>query len=399
MPSDASPAAILGQPLALPCGAVLKNRIAKSAMSDSLGDGRGNPTGAQSRLYRRWAEDGLALSIVGEVQPSPHYPEKPGNLVLAEDADAGAFRDLTRSATEPVADLWAQLGHAGALAHAPISHPKGPSALDVNGLTCEAMSAAEIRALPGLFATAAARAKSLGFTGVQIHAAHGFLLSQFLSPLFNRRTDAYGGSIPNRTAMIAEIVYAVRDAVGPAFPIAIKINSSDQLEGGLTETDALEVLRHLNATPLDIADISGGTYFPGAKPASDSAGGGPYFTDFAKRARAVWDKPLMVTGGFKTRQQAVGAIASGAADMIGLARALCLDTRLPNRWLSEGGDPDFPRFSATVAGGVTAWYTMRLAAMAEDRGEDFAMDLQEALESYEARDATRIRLWKERFGG
>lgn len=238
--------ASLFQPLELPCGMILKNRIAKSAMSDSLGDGRGDPTDAQIRLYERWAKGGLAVSIVGEVQGNPHFAEKPGNLVLWPASDVERFMALARAGSVNGAQLWLQLSHAGAMAHPPISDPKGPSALDIPGLTCSALTLKEVSDLPSEFARTAHMAKKLGFGGVQIHAAHGFLLSQFLSPLFNRRDDNYGGSVTNRMRLLLEVAHEVRTAVGPSFPIAVKLNATDQLEGGFHEDDALAVIAALD---------------------------------------------------------------------------------------------------------------------------------------------------------
>ncbi len=236
----------LAHPLTLPCGVTLKNRIAKSAMSDSLGDGAGNPTDDQIRLYERWAKGGLALSIIGEVQGSPHFAEKPGNLILDGHSDRGLFERLAKAGATGNAQLWLQLGHAGAMADAPISTPKGPSALDLPGLTCGALSLDEIRALPSEFARTASLAKQHGFSGVEIHAAHGFLLNQFLSPLFNRRQDAYGGSLQNRMRLLLKVIAAVRKAVGPAFPVGIKLNATDQLEGGFSEAESIEVVAALD---------------------------------------------------------------------------------------------------------------------------------------------------------
>ncbi|WP_300516245.1 NADH:flavin oxidoreductase/NADH oxidase family protein [Aliiroseovarius sp.] len=388
-------------PLTLPCGVTLKNRIAKSAMSDSLGDGTGHPTEAQMRLYSRWAEGGLALSIIGEVQGVPGYIEKPGNLLLDPASDMDRFRELARLGGANETGLWLQLGHAGALAYAPTSRPKGPSALDLPGLHCEALSRDEIAALPGEFARTARLAREAGFGGVQVHAAHGFVLSQFLSPLFNQREDAYGGSIENRMRLLVQVIDAVRAAVGSRFPIAVKLNSSDQLEGGFAEGEALKVIGALDATSVDLIDISGGTYFPGAKSASDSAGRGPYFLDFARRARAVTTKPLMATGGFKTRAQADKAVSSGAVDMVGLARALVLEPDLPNLWQADRvPEPAFPRFIETPEGGVTAWYTMRMTEIAENRvNGTFAgkIDLSDAMADYDARDAERTKIWLSHF--
>jgi 2,4-dienoyl-CoA reductase-like NADH-dependent reductase (Old Yellow Enzyme family) len=248
------------------------------------------------------------------------------------------------------------------------------------------------------FAKTAKLAQQAGFGGVQIHAAHGFLLSQFLSPLFNKRSDAYGGSIANRMKLILETLDATRAAVGPNFVIAIKLNSSDQLEGGLDEDAALEVVAALDKSSVDLIDISGGTYFPGAKPASDSAGRGPYFITFAKRARTVTSKPLMLTGGFKTRAQAQEAVMSGAVDVIGLARALALEPDLPNLWkVNQTPEPVFPRFPDAPEGGITAWYTMRLTDIGFDTETDSVGDLRQALREYDARDRVRTEIWSRHF--
>jgi len=389
---------VLFKPLELPCGIVLKNRIAKSAMSDSLGDGTGHPTAEQNRLYQRWADGGLAVSIIGEVQPSSSYPEKPGNLVLDPNSGVSKFRALAEHGGKNGAQLWLQLGHAGALAYGPISDPKGPSSLDLPDLLCKGMSLDEIQQISLDFAKTAKLAQETGFGGVQIHAAHGFLLSQFLSPLFNKRSDGYGGTIANRMKLLLQSIEVTREAVGPSFPIAVKLNSSDQLEGGFDEDGALQVVAALDASSVDLIDISGGTYFPGAKAASDSAGRGPYFIEFAKRARTVTSKPLMLTGGFKTRAQAEDAVRSGVVDVIGLARALVLEPNLPNLWMAnQMPEPAFPRFSAAPVGGITAWYTMRLTDIGSDKETDEAGDLSQAIHEYEMRDAKRTEIWARHF--
>ena len=391
---------LLGQPLSLPCGTQLKNRLVKSAMSDSLGDGAGKPTEAQCRLYERWAQGGASLSLIGEVQVSPHYPEKPGNLALVPDANISVLKDLAKRASTKGAQIWPQLGHAGALAHRPISTPKGPSSLDVGGLKCEGMSLEEVRDLPRIYAQAASRAQEAGFSGVSIHAGRGFLLSQFLSPLFTHRADAYGGSVENRFRIIEEIIEAVRQTVGPAYPIGIKINSTDKLEGGLTTRDALDVVRILDATTIDLIDVSGGTYFPGAASSSDGTNSsGPYFIDFAKSAKALTSIPVVLTGGFETRDQALQALQDGSAAAIGLARAMVLDPSLAKNWLSdEGGDPKFPVFDDPPRGGVTAWYSMLLTALGEDSEDQFDQSPADALQAYEKRDASRCEAWRRKFG-
>lgn len=393
------PEAELGHPLELPCGATLKNRLIKSAMSDSLGDGAGSPTETQIRLYERWAEGGAALSLIGEVQVDPRYPEKPGNLVLAPDGDLQAMRALARRGSAHGAHIWPQLGHAGALSHSPISRPRGPSALDVQELRCRGMSLDDICELPGAYARAAVLAKDTGFTGVQIHAGHGFLLSQFLSPLFNRRMDTYGGPIAGRFRIVDEVIDAVRQAVGASFPIGIKINSTDRLVGGLTEEDALQAVRMLDRTSVDLIDISGGTYFPGAEAASDGApSSGPYFLDFAGEAKTLTSIPVVATGGFQTRDQAISAVKGGFVDAVSLARAMALNPELAKTWLSnDGSDPEFPVFCAPPRGSITAWYSMRLTALGDDNESQFDMSPALALEAYEARDERRSETWLQRF--
>ena len=387
------------QPLELPCGTVLKNRIAKSAMSDSLGDGQGNPTPEQERLYERWAEGGAALAIVGEVQGNSSAAEKPGNLVLHPASNLNAFAKLAQSGSAHDMALWPQLGHAGAMAYAPISDPRGPSAINLPGLKCRALTRDEILELPAEFARTAQLAQQAGFGGVQVHAAHGFLLSQFLSPLFNKRTDEFGGSLNARARLLLDVIDEVRAAVGPNFPIALKLNATDQLEGGLSEAESLDVVKLLDATSIDLIDMSGGTYFPGAKSASDSAGSGPYFLNFAKRAREVTRIPFMLTGGFKTLQQCIDAVTNHGIDMIGLARALALDPDLPAKWQTDPThDIQFPRFEQPPEGGVTAWFTMRLTEIGQDKEAQVELRLDQSIRDYEARDQQRTEIWKQHFG-
>lgn len=385
-------------PLTLPCGRVLKNRIIKASMSDSLGDGTGHPTETQMRLYERWAQGGVAASLIGEVQPDHRHAEKPGNLVLNELSNLEMFKALAARGGKHDAGLWLQLGHAGAMAYPPTSTPHGPSALNLPGLHCEAMSLEAIKALPSAMATTARLARQAGFGGVQVHAAHGFLLSQFLSPLFNQREDDYGGNLENRMRLLLEVIHAVREAVGADFPVAVKLNSSDQLEGGFEEAEALQVIAALEHAPIDLIDISGGTYFPGAKSASDARASGPYFVEFAKRARAVTSLPLMATGGFKTLAQAAAAVNDGEIDLVGLARPLALQPELANLWQAgECPEPGFPRFTAPPEGGVTAWYTLRLTQLGEDREHDSLGKLDEVLSEYAARDAARAETWQAHF--
>ncbi len=396
---NSAPTSVLGSSFSLPCGLMLRNRIVKAAMSDSMGDGTGRPTDEQVRLYERWEEGGAALSIIGEVQIGPGHPEKPGNLVLDASADEAAMRRLAASASSG-GRLWPQLGHAGAMSFPPISEPVGPSALDLPGVRCTALSLDEVRELPARFARSAALAKAFGFSGVELHAAHGFLLSQFLSPLFNRRTDAYGGSIEKRGRLVTEVLEAVRSEVGSAFAVGVKINATDELEGGFTEADSLAVIGRLGAAGADLIDISGGTYFPGAASASDRVSSGAYYADVSRRARDVTDVPLMLTGGIKTRAEAERLVESGTADLVGLARTMVLDPWLPQSWTTgSGSDPTFPRFDDPPPGGVTAWFTMQFDSIAAGGSPSNEWTAASALREYEARDAERVVRWNARHRG
>lgn len=393
----------LDQTLTLPCGALLKNRLIKSAMSDSLGDGQGSPSQAQIRLYEKWAQGGFALSIIGEVQIHHLCPEKPGNLVLDHHADKKLLRELSKKASIEGAHIWPQLGHAGALSHKPISQPKGPSALNIDDLNCDGMTIEEVEALPGQYANAALLAKEVGFTGVQVHAGHGFLLSQFLSPLFNQRKDEYGGSIENRSQLIINIINRIRQAVGQSFPIGIKINASDLLEGGVTQEHALETIHLLDNTSLDLIEISGGTYFPGAKSSSDNTTKGVYYTEFSQKAKRKTNIPIMVTGGIKTLAEAQHVLSDDKADLVGVARAVVLNPKLAQTWLKGiNQNPifphfKFPRFESPPPEGITAWYTMRINAIALDQEHKTPLVLETAIEQYLKRDELRCIQWQQRY--
>ena len=366
-------------------------------MSDSLGDGYGNPTKLQMNLYKKWALGGVAASIIGEVQCHPKFAEKPGNLVLNDQSDHAAFKQLAENGTQEEALLWLQLGHAGALTHPPIGIPKGPSKLEYPELSCEALTLDEIKAIPTNFANSARLGQKLGFHGVQIHAAHGFLLSQFLSPLFNKRSDHYGGTIMNRMRLLMETIEEVNLAINQQFAITLKINSSDQIEGGLVEEDSLKVINALDHKKIDLIDISGGTYFPGAKSSSERASKGAYFTDYAQLARTRTSIPLMATGGFKAKDQAAKAISDKIIDCVGLARALILDPFLPSTWHKSSKNPEFPNFKSLPSGGLTAWYSMQLTNIASGNAIDMGLDIEEAISHYEKRDKNRTTLWNSKF--
>jgi len=175
------------------------------------------------------------------------------------------------------------------------------------------------------FASAAAFAKAAGFTGVQVHGAHGYLVSQFLSPLINRRSDRWGGALENRARFARTVLSEIRRVVGDGFPVGIKLNSADFQRGGFSELESMRVLRMLQEDGVDLVEISGGSYESRVMLDKAETSREAFFLDYAKRARAEVDIPMMVTGGFRARSIMESALASGALDVIGMARPFTND--------------------------------------------------------------------------
>jgi len=355
---------MLDTPLPLPCGAVLSNRLAKAAMTEGLATPDGVPTPELERLYGLWSDGGAGLLLTGNVIVDRDHLERPGNVVIDREPDPAmtmALKRWAKAGTRAGNHLWAQISHGGRQVQKSVN-PAPRSASDVQlalpggqfakpvPLTLE-----EIADLVERWAIAAKACRDAGFTGVQVHAAHGYLVSQFLSPRSNLRDDEYGGSLENRTRFLLEIVRAVREAVGPDFPVSVKLNSADFQKGGFDFHDSLKVVRWLEEASVDLIEISGGTYeqpklmgMEGmeAEEAQDvapsSAAREAYFVDFAKAMQDEVAVPLMVTGGFRSRAAMVQALEIGAADVIGLGRPMCLITDAP-RQLLEGRER-LPRY-------------------------------------------------------
>ena len=234
-------------------------------MTEALGDLRDDATPALERLYRRWSDGGAGLLITGHAMVDRRYLEQAGNVVLDDDTDEPALRAWAAAGARAGNHLWVQLNHPGRqCTRFQSDRPVAPSAvaLPVRGFFARprALEDAEIHGLIEAFARAAAIVRRNGFTGVQVHAAHGYLISQFLSPRTNRRSDAWGGSLENRARFLLEIVRAVRTAVGPGFPLAVKLNSADFQRGGLVPAEAVDVAGMLAGEGIDLLEISGGTY-------------------------------------------------------------------------------------------------------------------------------------------
>ncbi|NCU10719.1 MAG: NADH:flavin oxidoreductase/NADH oxidase family protein, partial [Sphingomonadaceae bacterium] len=256
-------------PLTLPCGQVLPNRLAKAAMTEGLADPAGRPTAELEQLYRVWGAGGCGVLLSGNVHIDADHLERPGNVIIDRPADAAmlkALRRWTAAAKAGGALFWAQISHAGRQTMAPVNpHPKAPSAVKL-GLPGGqfgqpvALTEAEIEDLIARFAQAAVICAEGGFDGVQIHAAHGYLISQFLSPRANQRGDQWGGSLENRARFLLEVVRATREAVPAGFAVTVKLNSADFQRGGFAFEDSLQVAQWLEAEGVDLIEISGGTY-------------------------------------------------------------------------------------------------------------------------------------------
>ena len=357
----------LNQPLALPCGATLPNRLAKGAMTEGLADTMNRATIRHERLYKRWSEGGSGMLLTGNVQIDRNFLERPGNVALDGNGGLEEFKKFAAAATVAGYHAWVQISHAGRQTMKMVNkEPVGPSAVKLKmpgGQFGEprALTGEEIEQLIETFAQAALTSKEAGFTGVQFHSAHGYLLSEFLSPLANQRTDEYGGSLENRARFLMAVLKRGRELVGPEFPISIKLNSSDFQQGGYTFEECLAVVEMLNDTGLDLLEISGGNYEQPSMMGSDGVlepvydshitertkAREGYFLNYARQVKSVARMPVMVTGGFRSRAAMEEAIEQGEADVIGLGRPLCTMPDLPNR-LIQGSIDTAPQFEQTL---------------------------------------------------
>jgi 2,4-dienoyl-CoA reductase-like NADH-dependent reductase (Old Yellow Enzyme family) len=351
----AAPADILARPLDLPTER-LANRLAKAAMTEGLAGAAGVPGDGLVLLYETWAKGGAGLLVTGNVIVDRQHLERPGNVVIAGEPDQAMRAGLKRwaqAARSHGAGLWMQLGHAGRQTPAIVNPtPKAPSAIPLalpgkNFGVPIALTDEEIRTLITRFATAAAAAEEAGFSGVEIHAAHGYLISSFLSPRANRRDDSWGGALENRARFLMEIVAAVRGVVGPRFTIAVKLNSADFQKGGFAAAESIDVAKRLAAAGVHVLEISGGTYeqprmtameglekpdFTGM-PASTAAREA-YFLDFAVEMRRAANLALMVTGGFRTAAAMARAVDEDGIALVGLARPLVVEPDGPAKLLA-----------------------------------------------------------------
>jgi len=347
--NDPGISAALSQALPLTATTTVKNRLFKSAMSEQMGNADLAPTRELIHLYRTWARGGTGLLVTGNVMIDRNALGEPKNVVLDEQSDLAPFRDWASAGSEDNTQLWIQLNHPGKQSPNFLSdEPVAPSAVSLGrGLeksfnTPRALTEAEIQQLIKKFADSALAAKDAGFGGVQVHSAHGYLVSQFLSPHHNRRTDQWGGVLENRMRFLREIYKAIRAAVGDDYPIGVKLNSADFQKGGFSEDDSMQVIQVLQTDGIDLIEISGGNYespeMMGAgkpKVKSSTLIREAYFLDYAEKAQRLLSIPLVVTGGFRSAEAMNDALESGAADMIGIARPLAVQPDLSHQLLNN----------------------------------------------------------------
>lgn len=373
---------MLNIPLKLPCGATLKNRVAKSAMTEGIADEYNRATEGHATLYKAWST-GCGLLITGNVQIDRRFVERAGNVCISGVQDKEQLRRLTafsRAATSGGHHCWMQISHAGRQCDTRVNtEPIGPSNQPVRVPTkpvwpTRQICTDEIERLVEKFAYAAGIAKRCGFTGVQIHSAHGYLLSSFLSPLANTRKDKYGGSLRNRCRFLFDVIEAVRREVGPYFPVSVKLNSADFQRGGFTHEEAIRVARWLDElASLDLLEISGGNY---EKPVlltgldseqnehtSSTLLREAYFIRFAKDIKAELRRtPLMVTGGFRTRKAMDSSLSMGYLDVVGVARPLCGDPHCVDKMLSGNIDA-LPAWERDIKANVIIEQLARLVSL------------------------------------
>jgi 2,4-dienoyl-CoA reductase-like NADH-dependent reductase (Old Yellow Enzyme family) len=428
----AEAAAAFSQPLRLPCGAVLANRLVKAAMTEGLADAHNRVTDDHLRLYRRWAANGFGLMITGNVQVDRRHMERPGNIAIDDNGGLEALQRLAAVGTADGGQFWMQINHAGRLTPAALNaRPLAPSGISLPMAeagcgSARAMTEADIHEVIARFARTAATARDCGFTGVQIHAAHGYLLSQFLSPLANVRTDDWGGALANRARLLLETVAAVRRAVGADFAISVKLNSADFQRGGFSFEESMQVAEWLDAAGIDLLEITGGNYeqmqmvglgeaaaHTGRPVAASTAAREAYFLDFAEQLRPRVRTPLLITGGMRSARSINAALQSGACDAVGIGRPICVDPDGAVRQLLAGAidtlptpefglhlapgalgpEVDAAAFKRIESFGLLGWFCLQLLQIGAGEEPDLEMDVMTALMRYKDNEAATAEAW------
>src|SRR5208337_221544 len=321
-------------------GMSLENRFVRSATWEGMATTDGVCTNRLSDEMVKLAEGGVGLIITGLSYVSREGQAGPWQMGIHEDATLPGLTQMTDAVHRCGGKICIQLAHAGAQGAVQLS---GMDAIGPSGgkALCREMSKEDIDRVVRAFGSAAARAKRCGFDAVELHGAHGYLLSQFLSPLANRRTDEYGGALSNRGRMTLEVLRNVRHAVGPNYPVLIKVNAEDFSEGGFSVEDMLELSALLEKEGIDAIEMSGGTgseaskYKP-VRLGTVSKESEAYYREAARRFKQSVRVPLILVGGIRSLDVAERLVAEGTADYIALSRPLICEPDLVRRW--KNGD-------------------------------------------------------------
>lgn len=341
--------------LTLPNGQVLKNRLVKASMEEGMANAQLLPDESLWNLYRKWSEGGVGLILTGNVMIDRLAMTGPGGVALVDESGLLAFSRLAKEAKSGGAKVWMQINHPGRQVYAAL----GGKALSASDVALNMgkhshmfakprpMNEAEIQDVIERFVRTAQLAEKAGFDGVEIHAAHGYLLSQFLSPLTNKRVDQWGGNIEYRARLLIEVTKRIRASVGASLAVGVKINSADFQRGGFDIEDAKSVVEMLNPLGVDAIEISGGSYeapaMQGRTADQRTLAREAYFLEFAEQIAKVSKVPLMSTGGV-TRLATAEQVVNAGVQLVGMASALAIQPNLPNLW-QQGHNviPELPR--------------------------------------------------------
>ena len=427
---------VITDKLDLPCGVEIKNRICKGAITEGLADAQNRATSHHVNLYDRWSSGGAGILLTGNVQVDHRFLERPGNVVIEgqqTNEQLSRLISYAEAGTKNDTHLWMQISHAGRQTPASVAEtPVAPSEVQLQMPGAQfgkprALSHEEILDIIQKFAHCANIAQDTGFTGVQIHGAHGYLISEFLSPDINLREDEWGGTLEKRAKFLIETVRSVRKAVGVNFPVSLKLNSADFQKGGFSHEDAIQVATWLNEEGLDLLEISGGTYEQphlvgidmglnperAEKRRESTIAREAYFLDYAKDIRTIFNGPLMVTGGFRSTKGMNNALNENACDVIGIARPFCIDPDIANKLLNSnvsetptlektmqlgpgwlGLNSPFSVIKGINGWGQQAFWCLNLIRMGEDSDPDLNLGIFKAFRDYQKNEKNAAKQYK-----
>jgi 2,4-dienoyl-CoA reductase-like NADH-dependent reductase (Old Yellow Enzyme family) len=428
---------ILKSKLILPCGKTLKNRICKSALTERIADGNNLVNQKHLNLYEKWAEGNVGTVLTGNVQVDKRYLESAGNVAIEKSNykdQVELLKKWTEVGTKNNTNLWMQISHAGRQTPGDLNmKPVAPSdvGLKIPGKkygTPKPLTNEEIEDVIERFIFTAKVAQDTGFTGIQIHSAHGYLMSEFLSPDINKRNDEWGGSLENRSRILLRIINGCREALGDDYPISVKLNSADFQKGGFSAEDSSKVASMLSDAKLDLLEISGGTYEQPRLLGLDTVSINPkrseirkestiareaYFLAYTEEIKKVIDIPLMVTGGFRSRLAMETAINQGACEIVGIGRPLCSDPlsvkKLLDRsidvlptfektlsigpgWLSQRSP--FRLIQALNAFGIQSWFYSQIRRISEGLSPDLSLNPFKAFRTDGKIDKDTVKAYK-----